>query len=75
MRQSIKDMSMRMLNGQNNFIETVQQIASCNQEQAMKVFKVYRNCKVLKYSAGIGRYSVIHGGFLEKDTIQRAIES
>jgi hypothetical protein len=75
MKTSIEDMSMRMLNGQNNFVETIQQIVGCTHDEAIKVFKVYRNCKVLKYSAGIGRYSVIHGGFLEKDTIQCAIDA
>ena len=75
MKKSFQDMAERLVNAENDFLQIIQDIANCTQAEAIKVFKVYRNCKVLKYSAGIGRFSVIHGGFLDKETIQLAINS
>lgn len=63
----------RLVNAQQGFIDTVREILGCTQEDAEKVFGVYKDKKVLKLDVGIGRYSVKHGAFMEKDVLQNAL--
>ena len=75
MKQSFKDMAVREINAITNFIETVQQFYPCTEEQALKVLKVYKNCKVVKLDRTNGRYTVVYHGFWEPETIQNAINA
>lgn len=43
--------------------------------QANKVCKRYIKDKILKIDRVSGDYSVIHGAFMDKEVIQRALES
>ena len=65
----------RMINAVDNFVETIQSISGCNKAEAEKVLAVYRKNKIVKLDAVIGRYSVKHGVFLDKEVIKNAIDS
>jgi len=42
--------------------------------EAETIFAVYRKHRCVKLEAGIGRYSVKHGGYWAKDALARALE-
>lgn len=69
-------MAARIINAENNFVSSLQAIAGINEEQAVKVMRFYLGkCKAAKLDAVIGKISVRHGAFLDREVILRAVES
>lgn len=63
----------RLLNGVDNFLDSIQTIANCDRIQAQKVLNLYLKLKVAKQELVSGVISVKHGIYLDKDVIQNAI--
>lgn len=63
----------RIVNAENNFIETIMELANCKKSEAEKVLAVYRKLKMVKLDIGIGRISVKHGAYLDLEVIHNAI--
>lgn len=69
----LDDMLTRQVNGQNSFIADIVEQFGFTVEQAIHIFRVYQQVKVLEYQAGIGRYTVKHGAFWELQPMQNAL--
>jgi hypothetical protein len=65
----------RMINAIDTFLDMLEEISGCSHDEAVKVFNLYRDLKLVKLDAVIGRYSVKHGAYLDKEVIQNAINS
>ncbi|MDR8093120.1 hypothetical protein KPB05_37320 [Burkholderia gladioli] len=71
--EGTKYIAQRMVNAENNFIETVQAITGCTREEGEKALNTMRQLRVIKLDAGIGRYTAKHGAFMEPNALRRAI--
>ena len=66
--------ALRIINAHKEFNATLINIAGITSEQAEAVTKFYLGkCKAAKLDAVVGRISVKHGAFLDKDVILRAV--
>ena len=72
--QGLKDVAQRIVNAENNFADTVQEVTSCTRKEAFKVLALYRKFKMVKLDAVCGRYTVNHGSFWEEHVLRNAIE-
>ena len=63
-------MASRMVTAENNFVEVLMNLGQISRPDAEKVFRVYRNLKVVKLGAVI---HVKHGAYLDKATIAKAL--
>lgn len=71
-----KATALRIINAENDFAASLQTIAGISEEQAFKVMRFYLGkCKAAKLDAVIGKISVKHGAFLDRDVILRAVEA
>jgi hypothetical protein len=68
---SYRDMAQRLVNAEIDFLDLLTQ-RGLTPEQAQTAFATFKKVKALKYDAGIGRYTVKHGAFLNDDVIRRA---
>ena len=75
MTTGYKDIAQRIVNAENNFSETIQNIGGCSPEVADKVTAYYLKHKIAKLDAVIGRITVKHGVYLEADVVANAIEA
>lgn len=75
MQQSFKDIAERIVTAENDFLDSLMRCGGITREEAVKVMKVYRKAKVLKNEYAVSRIAVKHGGFLDKEVIQRALAS
>ena len=73
MASPYKAIAQRIVNAENAFITSVVEIAGCTEAQAAKVMNLYLKNKIAKLDPVIGRVSVKHGAFLERDVILRAV--
>lgn len=71
--EGIKQIAQRIVNAEENFADTVQELAGCTRDEAFKALATMRKLKVVKLDAGIGRYTVKHGAFMEADALRNAI--
>ena len=69
----LKDTTTRMNNAYDAFEALLIDIASISREDAKKVIKFYAKNKMTKLEVNIGRVSVKHGAFLDKEIILRAL--
>lgn len=65
--------AQRMINAENNFIESLMTAADISRGDAVKVLAMYRKAKVVKMDAVGGRISVKHGAFWDADVIRKAL--
>jgi hypothetical protein len=70
MKEHCKDIVRRQFEAQDNFIEILQNIADISKDQAVGVFDFMLRHKMVKLDTWMGRYSVKHGGMLDKDFIE-----
>lgn len=70
----LKDTATRITNAETDFISNVMEQFSFTREQAKHILTAYRLLKVVTLQANIGRYSVKHGAFWEKETMLRALQ-
>lgn len=66
-------MAKRSVDAENNFIGVLMEIAGLSRPEAELVFEAYKRCRLVKRELTIGRYSVTHGAFLERENILRAL--
>ena len=74
-RGSFRDMAQRRVNGDEAFIETLMRQGGINKDEAQRVFEIYQAQKFVKRDAGDGRWSVKHGGFLDRAVVRRTLGS
>lgn len=65
----------RIINAEAAFIATLQKTSGCSKKDAKKVMEYYINLKIAKLDAVIGRITVTHGVFLDREIIEKAIEA
>ncbi len=70
METGLKNVAIRINNAETQFIGLLMELGGISKEQAESVFDLYRSHKVLKLDAVGGRYSVKHGGLLDRDCIR-----
>ena len=69
----LQDMLTRIENAHENFIGTLMRWGDVNRADAIKVKNFYIKKRLVKVDTGIGRISVKHGAFLDRDVIRRAV--
>jgi len=69
-----QDIAQRIVNAENSFVACMEDDYDLTEDQALAVFNLYRKEKILKVDAVMGSWSVKHGAFLDKTTIQNAVK-
>lgn len=72
MRQSFHELNERLLNAESAFLENLVKLGGISPDGARKVLTVFRYHKVVKEDANIGRISVTHGAYLDRENILEA---
>tara|TARA_R110000803_G_scaffold46420_1_gene97409 strand:+ start:352 stop:600 length:249 start_codon:yes stop_codon:yes gene_type:complete len=72
--QHYKEIAQRIVNAENSFIACMEEDYALTESQALAVFNLYKKEKILKIDSGIGSWTVKHGAFLDKSTIQNAVK-
>lgn len=67
-----KAIADRIVRAHIDFIETLMNCGGISRDEATKVKDLYLKNKIAKCDAVIGRISVKHGAFLDKEVILRA---
>lgn len=63
------------MNSKERFLETVRNLLpGCTEEEAEKVWTVYRKLNILELGHGGTGYKVSHGMYLDHDILQGAID-
>ena len=75
MRQGFQDIALRLVNGDNQFLDNLREQFGTTTAQGEKVLRVFRKCKAVKRELSSGRWMLTHGAFWESKVIQRAIDS
>lgn len=70
---SYQNMAKRMDNAIVSFCETLQSFVPMDDATAKKVLAYYVKHRLVKRDLALGKYHVIHGAFLDVDTIKKAI--
>ncbi|WP_434716319.1 hypothetical protein [Paraburkholderia sp. A3RO-2L] len=65
--------AQRIVNAELGFIKIVMQITGCTEEEGAKALATLRKAKVVKLDAVNGRYTVVHGAYLEPEVLRNAI--
>ena len=73
-RPHLRNIGTRLAQGEAAFIETLMAHGGISKPEAERVYQTYSKLKVLKRDVASGVISVKHGGFLDRDTILRALE-
>lgn len=68
------DIAARMVKADADFVAQLVQFGAISQADAEKVFDLYRRKKWVKRDLWFARWTVTHGGFLERDVIGRALD-
>jgi hypothetical protein len=68
-----KEIAQRLVNAELDFVATVQEITGCTREEGFKALVTMKRLKVVKLDAGIGRYQVKHGAYMEAQALRNAI--
>lgn len=68
-----KAIARRLENADQNFLELLQTMHGFDRHQAVKIFDTYRKLKCIKLDGVGGRWSVKHGGFLDRGVCERAL--
>jgi len=63
----------RIVNAENNFIETAMEMHGLSKANAEKVLRVYRKLKMVSTNYGVGKITVKHGAFWDKEYIDAAV--
>jgi len=73
MQQGFKDIVQRMDNAMVGFVESIERLGDLNADDAQVVANFYLKSKLAKMDAVIGRISVKHGAYLDKEIIVKAL--
>ncbi|AVA38317.1 MULTISPECIES: hypothetical protein [Cupriavidus] len=71
--EGTKQVAQRIVNAEENFADTVQEITGCTRDEAFKALVTMRKLRVVKLDPIGGRYNVTHGIYLERDVLRNAI--
>ncbi|WP_247391799.1 hypothetical protein [Ralstonia pseudosolanacearum] len=71
--EGTKQIAQRLVNAEEDFADTVQEITGCTRDEALKALATMCKLKVVKLDAGIGRYTAKHGAFMEAGALRNAI--
>lgn len=71
--EALKPMAQRILNAENGFVEVLQGIVPMRVDQARKVMAFYLKQRIAKLDTGIGRISVVHGIYLDRQSVLNAM--
>ena len=70
---AFKAIAQRIVNAENNFAETIQNIIECSAEDAHAIRQLYIKNKLAKLDPVIGRISVKHGALLDDSVLRNAL--
>lgn len=73
MQQEIEPVVVRMRNAQRQFRQDVIDRIGCTQDEADRILGLYVRERIVRYQAGVGRYNVTHGVFLDVPVLQNAL--
>lgn len=65
--------AQRIVNAENAFAETIQNILGCTNDEAHAIRALYSKHKITKMDAVIGRISVKHGAYLDEEVLRNAL--
>lgn len=69
-----KAIASRIVNAENNFVETLMNCGHISKDDAFKVMAFYLKNKLAKLDPVIGRISVKHGAYLDARAINNAVK-
>jgi hypothetical protein len=69
----IQEIAIRLVNGDNQFLENAMKFSGCTKSEAEIILKVYRKIKAVKRDVGSGQWKVMHGIYWEKEHLLNAI--
>lgn len=69
----LREIAARMHRADTDFLAILADAAKLNADEAGRVFRLYRKNRIVRLDAGIGRWTVSHGAFLDGDVIRRAL--
>jgi len=72
--QHYKDIAQRIVNAETSFIACMEDGYGLTEDEALRVFNLYMKERIIKVDAVMGSWTVKHGAFLDKETIQKAVE-
>jgi hypothetical protein len=72
--QHYKDIAQRIVNAETSFIACMEDQYGLTEEEALRVFNLYKKKRIIKIDAVMGSWTVKNGAFLDAETIQRALE-
>lgn len=70
--KEFESVAQRMVNAQEDFVSMLSDLYPLSNDEARTAFSTYKKNRLLKYEAGIGRYTVLHGAFLDLEVVLRA---
>lgn len=70
--KELAPIAQRLENAERGFIETLVTLGGITEDEAKLALATFRKAKVTKLDLGIGRMTVKHGAFLDRDVIRRA---
>ncbi|CAN7780364.1 hypothetical protein LJR296_007959 [Cupriavidus necator] len=73
MMEGTKQIAQRMVNAEDNFADTVQEITGCTRDEAFKALATMCKLKVVKLDVAVARYIPKHGAFMAADALRNAI--
>jgi hypothetical protein len=73
MEKGLRGVAQRLASAEENFIATLMERGSITRPEAERVLALYRKMKLVRRDAVSGVINVKHGGFLDRDVIQRAL--
>jgi hypothetical protein len=71
--KGLRDIAQRQMNAANEFCSMLAEQFSITEDDARRVFDVFRKVRALKFDAVGGRYTLTHGAFWEPDVIAKAL--
>jgi hypothetical protein len=70
----IAPIAARIESAHSSFVETLRGLSSCSEEDAVSVKNLYLKHKLAKMDPVMGRITVKHGSYLDRDVILSAID-
>lgn len=68
-KPALNDIAIRLVNGKNDFVESVMQLGGMAEEDAKLVTRAMLDGKLAKQNFISGRIDVKHGSYLNADTL------
>lgn len=70
---ALRPVAQRIANAQSWLVETLAHVGELPRDQALKAAAYYVKHRLVKLDSAAGRYQFVHGAFVERDTIRRAV--